>query len=556
MNAIRSSEETRAVVVVVLYQCAPELSGTVQGLEANLRRFPELRDNVKIIVYDNSPESALLTSSDFIYVHAPKNEGLYGAYSFALRVAQQEGFSWLLTLDQDTKLPVDFLSRLLVRAEQIWSHTGIAAIVPQLTERNKALSPSKIRFARMRPLPLGFVGVPRTEVTAFNSGCLWRVTALDHIGGFNSLFWLDYLDHWLQRTIYKSGMRIFVAGDIRVEHELSVLDYKRRLSLVRFRNVLKAESAFVDLYKGFFERLALSARLACRLCKLLVNKQHKTFVVATYEMLRQRLFHRRKHRIAALGQTAARGSSNPIRPKVSICMAAYNGERYIKDQLRSILEQLAKYDEVIIVDDCSMDQTRSIIRSFEDHRIHVIENHINQGVLRSFELAIQSASGEIIFLSDQDDLWASTKVHDVLTAFSLHTDAMVVVSDASLIDENNNVIAFSNFARRAFAPGLFPNLIHSRFVGCTMAFRSCLRPKVLPFPKGLDILHDIWIGTRNSITGGKTVFLKKPLTLYRRHAANVTGNARLSRTRQIRLRLHLLLALAQFSLRRRACAEL
>src|SRR3954463_2208062 len=103
-----------------------------------------------------------------------------------------------------------------------------------------------------------------------------------------------------------------------------------------------------------------------------------------------------------LGEWASRLSS---RPKVSVCMAAYQGERYIALQLRSILDQLCDDDEVLIVDDASKDCTCGEIEAVQDPRIVLIRNGANRGVLRTFETALTRSSGDIIFLSDQDDVW-------------------------------------------------------------------------------------------------------------------------------------------------------
>jgi glycosyltransferase involved in cell wall biosynthesis len=230
--------------------------------------------------------------------------------------------------------------------------------------------------------------------------------------------------------------------------------------------------------------------------------------------------------------------------RVSVCMAAYNGEKFIAEQLKSILGQLGNNDEVIIVDDCSTDSTCQVIAAISDPRIQLIVHAVNRGVVASFEHAIQCAKGEFIFLSDQDDLWSEKKVQELLEVFRSDPEAIVVVSDARLIDQSGETIAESNFVDRKFRPGLLANLLHSRYIGCMMAFRSTLVPRILPFPHEFDVLHDIWIGTRNHVLGGKTVFIDRPLTYYRRHGANTTGVHRLTWRRRFRLRLDLLRALS------------
>jgi glycosyltransferase involved in cell wall biosynthesis len=229
--------------------------------------------------------------------------------------------------------------------------------------------------------------------------------------------------------------------------------------------------------------------------------------------------------------------------RVSVCMATFNGEKFITEQLTSVMGQLGQSDELVVVDDCSTDNTAHLIETFGDPRIQLIRHSANQGVVASFENAIQSASGEFIFLCDQDDLWAPGKVDEFVATFRSHPEVSVVVSDARLIGHAGETIAESNFINRRFRPGLVANLLHSRYIGCMMAFRSSLLPKILPFPRELDVLHDIWIGTKNHVTGGKTFFIDKPLTYYRRHGGNATGVSRLTWKRRLRLRFDLLRAL-------------
>jgi glycosyltransferase involved in cell wall biosynthesis len=190
------------------------------------------------------------------------------------------------------------------------------------------------------------------------------------------------------------------------------------------------------------------------------------------------------------------------------------------------------------------------VRAFDDRRIRLIEHSKKQGVLRTFEDAIRNASGDILFLSDQDDLWAENKISTVLRAFERYPDCDLAVSDAVLIDENSAQLADSYYARLGgFHSGWLANVLHCNYLGCTMAFRRRVRDKVLPFPPGTDVFHDLWIGTLNSLTGGKTLYIERPLVRYRRHRTNATGNRRLTLGRQFRIRWNLCLSLAMYYLR-------
>jgi glycosyltransferase involved in cell wall biosynthesis len=235
------------------------------------------------------------------------------------------------------------------------------------------------------------------------------------------------------------------------------------------------------------------------------------------------------------------------RPSSSVCMAAYNGEPYIALQIQSILAQLTTEDELIIVDDCSTDGTREAVRAIPDTRIRLIEHTINSGVSHSFEDAIRAARNSILFLSDQDDLWAPNKVDTILAAFAADPQVTLIATDTALIDAEGTVFASSDFASRIKVhAGFWQNFLCNRFRGCTMAFRSVILPDILPLPHDYKVLHDLWIGVRNSLSHHKTLYIEQSLVLYRRHESTVTGRRNLGLVEKIRNRVHLLLAIAHF----------
>lgn len=228
-------------------------------------------------------------------------------------------------------------------------------------------------------------------------------------------------------------------------------------------------------------------------------------------------------------------------------MGAHQGERYIGLQLRSILAQLSADDEIIVVDDASTDRTCNEICALKDPRLVLIRHSENQGVLRTFERALSRASGEIVFLSDQDDLWLPNKVETVLGTFARDPDVMLIASDAILISEDGAKIGDSFYAKRGkFRAGLWSNLLVGKFHGCTMAFRSLLLRSALPFPRGGLVHHDTWIGCVNALIGGKTRYIPEPLIAYRRHSTNVTGRVKLSNYTRFRTRSQTLVGLLAF----------
>lgn len=207
--------------------------------------------------------------------------------------------------------------------------------------------------------------------------------------------------------------------------------------------------------------------------------------------------------------------------KISVCMAVHNGAAYLQPQMLSILMQLRATDEVVVVDDASQDNSVELLRNLSDARVRVCRNERNLGVLASFEKAMRLAQGDILFLSDQDDLWLPGKVERIIEVFSLNPEVTLVASDAQVIDASGCVVADSFFVQRGhFAAGVLHNLLKNKYLGCTLAFRKSMLEHFLPIPKDVP-MHDMWFGLINDIYG-KTHFIDQPLIAYRRHGNNVS----------------------------------
>lgn len=202
---------------------------------------------------------------------------------------------------------------------------------------------------------------------------------------------------------------------------------------------------------------------------------------------------------------------------ISVCMATYNGESYIKEQIESILPQLRDGDELIVSDDGSTDKTLEIIFSFECEKVKILHGPRN-GLVKNFENAINAAKGDFIFLCDQDDVWLENKVDVFKAAFENGAD--LIVSDCYVVDSKAKIINESFFLLRNSKPGFLPNLLRNSFLGCCMAFKAELKPQILPFPKNIP-MHDWWIGLVASLYGD-VAFVNQPLILYRRHGNNAS----------------------------------
>lgn len=229
--------------------------------------------------------------------------------------------------------------------------------------------------------------------------------------------------------------------------------------------------------------------------------------------------------------------------KISVCMATRNGEKYIKKQLDSILAQLTQEDEVVISDDSSSDSTVAIIKESSDQRVRLYENNTFFSPIFNIENALKKASGEIIVLSDQDDVWLDNKIAVIkreLTGASM--GIKLIVLDGHIVDEHETIKHYSIFEQINSGKGLLKNIYDNTYVGCCMAFSRDLLEIALPFPRNIP-MHDMWLGLLAEHFG-TVKFVGEKTILYRRHEASVTDlHRRLDVVKQIRRRYHLVKSL-------------
>lgn len=209
------------------------------------------------------------------------------------------------------------------------------------------------------------------------------------------------------------------------------------------------------------------------------------------------------------------------RVRISVCMATYRGASYVSEQLLSILDQLDRDDEVVIVDDASPDNTVDVIRSIRDPRIRLIQSPQNRGYVRSFEAAVSASRGEYIFLSDQDDVWIPGRIAAMMTALQ---SARVVASNFEILGG----------APRPWIPPLraawdkrpLANLLgimigYRAYYGCGMAFRRDMLPMFAPIPPYVRESHDLWLAICGNVSGS-LVHLEEPTLKRRLHDSNET----------------------------------
>jgi GT2 family glycosyltransferase len=292
-GTIDMSSPIRFLAVIGLYQTAAHQSATFQSLQEACSQLHCDRGRISILLYDNTPGEACSTelAPNVRNYKTGQNNGLAEAFNFGLEMAEGEDCDWLITLDQDTTLPINFLTRLAEIAERVKDDLSIAAIVPQICGDGRMLSPNWFWAGAIpRWFPKGFVGIPKHPTFAFNSASTLRVSALREIGGYSPWFWLDHSDSLLYYELNRRGKRIFLAGDLQVNHNFSMLDKHTRMSVSRYHNMLLAEAAFWDLAMNPLARMERAARLFRRWCGYAITGDQPAFRKETAAALKQRLF--------------------------------------------------------------------------------------------------------------------------------------------------------------------------------------------------------------------------------------------------------------------------
>lgn len=181
---------------------------------------------------------------------------------------------------------------------------------------------------------------------------------------------------------------------------------------------------------------------------------------------------------------------------VSVCIATFNGSRFIREQLNSILNQLSLSDEVIIVDDCSIDNTVELISSFNDNRIKIFNNEYNLGHIKSFSKAVSFSNNGIIFFSDQDDIWTEGRFNIMKHELS-NPNILLVTANSEFIDDDGKSIDFPiEGVKESESNRYFLNIVDifigkTNYYGCCMAFKRELLKFSFPIPNYVES-HDLW----------------------------------------------------------------
>ena len=559
----------RVGAAIVSYNPAPSLLRLVTELVAA---------DIPVEVVDNGSTSGSDVLEECAAVGAAltllgRNTGVAGALDLALEHTTAD---WLLTFDQDSNLTAHTLDQLLGSGAAESVRTAIVAPV--------------VRDEATARLLQGDPGQGQWYETtrALTSGSLCRVLALRYVGGFRTDLVIDFVDWDICLRLREAGWQIAIEPTAVLEHsignattyrlpllgDVSTSNHSPDRQYYKYRNyLLLARSGALAHDPRWSVRTALGLGLGIgKVLAFESDKKSKLSAMAAgvrdgvagrggtrgtrpdSERLRRSVPPGSGDDPGPVHRSAPQrpADANRVRTPVSVCMATYNGARYLRPQLDSILAQLEADDELLVQDDGSSDDTVDIIGSYGDPRIDVVANSSNLGVIATFERCLSRARNPIVFLSDQDDEWLPGKVDTMVAPFD---DPAVtgVVTDAVIVDADDALTGESFFALMRSGPGVVHNYVKNSYLGCCMAVRREVLAVALPVPRSVRT-HDGWIGITADMMG-EVVFLPTPYVRYRRHGGNLSQMERFGLADVARRRLALAAHLARITplvLRRRA----
>lgn len=221
--------------------------------------------------------------------------------------------------------------------------------------------------------------------------------------------------------------------------------------------------------------------------------------------------------------------------KVDVLMATYNGEKYIKEQIESILNQTYKNIQLIISDDCSTDKTREILKQYEQNeKIKIFYQEKNLGYVKNFEFLLKNVENKLYMLSDQDDVWKKEKIEKSVEKLQ-NENLDLVFGDLEIVDENLNKIykSFNEYMKlerkiNKCIENYKLQYLYNCITGCTILSKKECLEKVLPIPTDSKyIIHDFWLGLIISLNG-KIGYIKETYIKYRQHGNNQVGINKIS----------------------------
>jgi len=274
----------KLLIIVVLYGMEGRESTSLLSLKEIVDK---LGVGLDLLIYDNSPCPQVNPEFDdginLFYFHDTRNHGLSAAYNYGLSIANANGCKWVLLLDQDSLVTEDYFLEVLDQVQQ--GDNGIDCFIPVVKSMASGvvLSPSRLFFGSIHGEKYVTYGTPEVAVSAINSGLVISVFFMNSIGGFNRDYFLDGLDHWLFRQVYRKHGKVFIMKSA-ILHDISIENYLNQVSLMRHRLIL--ESMNISSRESAFMYFVQRLRLVKMLLRSIGFKNYRYFIETLKHIIR------------------------------------------------------------------------------------------------------------------------------------------------------------------------------------------------------------------------------------------------------------------------------
>ncbi|WP_084252806.1 glycosyltransferase [Devriesea agamarum] len=551
--------------VVTAFRPTDSLRAAIDSLRPQVQRI--------VIVDDGSPDEAArallesLRDDQVEVIHHPENLGIGQALNTGLAALDSAPPEFVLTMDQDSVVPDRYVTDLL-RAFFAASAHGV---------RVGMIAPGSAESVHRADAPGADNPGFRISGEPIQSGLLipWSVFAA--IGRFRADLFIDSVDSEFYLRAHAAGFQCIAAPGVRLRHRLGT-GYPVSIAGRHLELTVASDFRYYYQVRNLIHLTRSHARTAPLWTAAALGREVRHLAIVTAcvpgrtrrlreavrglgDGLRGRTGRRPEPRDsirARIGDTAANHSEsadisgpNGLNPpvRISVCMAAWNGEKYIGEQLTSILDQLGPNDEVIVVDDCSSDHTADVVDSIDDSRIRLIRAERNAGYVKTFERAMKLAQGEYVLLSDQDDVWLPGRAELMVAALSRRDVVATNLTTLGGPDAIPGPYGQSDWHLRAadstrHLRNILGILAGNRpYYGCAMGVhRRALERGALPFPAWLTESHDLWLALYANVFGSLTHCEERSLAR-RYHDSNQTQPTPRGLKQVIRSRLMLMRAL-------------
>jgi GT2 family glycosyltransferase len=253
---------------------------------------PDLARDVAVLLWDNSPSPLIDPELPFAFQYGwtAQNLGTAGAYNQGITLAAERGIPWMLLLDQDTDVTAEFLQVMARRGRALEGDARVGSIVPFIRSCDQIVSPRRFRpLNRNTAVERTASGLLQEDAYAVNSGSLMRVSALQEIGGYSNDFWLDLSDVYAFQQMYQRGYRVFIAGDLELNHAIAGMNFQQEMVPERYETFLAAESAYLQMHRSRIENLVQSLWLPMRAIRQWRQYADKRYAKITWRYFVMRL---------------------------------------------------------------------------------------------------------------------------------------------------------------------------------------------------------------------------------------------------------------------------